>query len=78
MYKKKHGKITFSVPIKIECDNGKTTAYKLRFIDSFRFMSASLSDLADNMSNNRCKKMQKVPKNNGRNNSKVFKRMSIL
>ena len=30
--------ITFSVPIKKECDNGKTTAYKLRFIDSFRCM----------------------------------------
>ena len=42
--------ITFSVPIKKECDNGKTTAYKLRFINSFRFMSTSLLELADNMS----------------------------
>ena len=42
--------ITFSVPIKKECDNGKTIAYKLRFIDSIRFMSASLSDLVSNMS----------------------------
>ena len=30
--------ITFSVPIKKECDNNKTITYKLKFIDSFRFM----------------------------------------
>ena len=42
--------ITFSVPIKKEGDNGKKTAQKLRFIDSFRFMSTSLSELVDNMS----------------------------
>ena len=36
--------ITFSVPIKKECDNGKTIVYKLRCIDSLRFMSTSLSD----------------------------------
>ena len=42
--------ITFSVPIKKECDNGKTITGKLRCIDSFRFMSASLSGLVDNMS----------------------------
>ena len=33
--------------MKKECDNGKKIAYKLRFIDSFRFMSTSLSGLAD-------------------------------
>ena len=42
--------ITFSVPIKKELDNGKTITYKLKFIDSFRFMSTSLSKLADNLS----------------------------
>ena len=42
--------ITFSVPIKRESDNGKKIAYKLRFIDTFRFMSTSLSELIDNMS----------------------------
>ena len=42
--------ITFSVPIKKKCDDGKTITRKLRFIDSFRFMSASLSDFADNLS----------------------------
>ena len=44
--------IIFSVPITKECDNGKTTACKLRFIDSFRFMSTSLSKAVDNMSRN--------------------------
>ena len=44
--------ITFSAPIKKKCDNGKTITYKLRFIDSFRFMSTSLSELLDNMSGN--------------------------
>ena len=41
--------ITFSVPIKKECDNGKTITHKLKFIDSFRFMLTSLSELVDNM-----------------------------
>ena len=42
--------ITFSVPIKKKCDDNKKITHKLRFIDSFRFMTASLSDLVDNMS----------------------------
>ena len=32
--------ITFSVQIKKEHDNGKTITYKIKFIDSFRFLSA--------------------------------------
>ena len=58
--------ITFSVPIKKEItkkykdDNDKITkiSYKIKFIDSFRFMSSSLSNLVDNLSegfhNDRC------------------------
>ena len=41
--------ITFSVPIKKENDNNKTITYRIKFIDNFRFMSTSLSSLADNL-----------------------------
>ena len=44
--------ITFSAPIKKKCDDVKTITYKLRFIDSFRFMPTSLSEFVDNMSGN--------------------------
>ena len=64
--------ITFSVPIKKECDNGKKVAYKLRFIDSFRFMLTSLSEFVDMsgnfnsieckscIENNRCEQCKKL------------------
>ena len=42
--------ITFSVPIKKKRDNDKAIIYKLKFIDSYRFMSDSLSSLVDNLS----------------------------
>ena len=42
--------ITSSVPISKELDNSKTITYKLKVIDSFRCMSASLSSLVDNLS----------------------------
>ena len=42
--------ITFSVPIKKENDDDKTITYKLKFIDSCRFMQNKLSDLADHLS----------------------------
>ena len=45
--------ITFSVPIKKEVNNNggrKIITYKVKFIDSFRFMSTSLSELVDNTS----------------------------
>ena len=45
--------ITFSVPIKKEIskkDKIIKISYKIKFIDSFRFISTSLSNLADNLS----------------------------
>ena len=42
--------ITFSVPIEKEVDDGKLIVYNIRFIDSFRFVTASLSSLVDILS----------------------------
>ena len=46
--------ITFSVPVYKETDNdndnNKIIIYRLKFIDSFRFISTSLSSLVDNLS----------------------------
>ena len=54
--------ITFSVPIKKEItkkDKIIKISYKIKIIDSYRFMSTSLSKLADNLSeglhNDKCK-----------------------
>ena len=52
--------ITFSVPIKKEHDNnnGETITYKVKFINTSRFMQSKLSNLVDNLSeinNKHCK-----------------------
>ena len=41
--------INFSVTLKKENDNGKKITYKLKFIDSYRFISTSLSNLVNNL-----------------------------
>ena len=51
--------ITFSLPLKKKIENKNIEiTYKIKFIDSFRFMSSSLSKLVDNLSegihNNKC------------------------
>ena len=38
------------MPLKNENDNGKKITNKLKFIDSYRFMPTSLSNLVDNLS----------------------------
>ena len=40
---------TFPVPIKKELDNSKSITCKIKFIDSFRFRSSSLSNLVDDL-----------------------------
>ena len=38
------------MPLKKENDNSRKITYRLKFIDSYRFMSTSLSSLVDNLS----------------------------
>ena len=48
---RKHKKyLTFSASINKEPENRKTITYKMKFIDSVRFMPSLLSSLADNLS----------------------------
>ena len=48
--------ITLSAPIKKDLDNGKTITYKLKFIDSYRFMDRPLASLIDDLSEINMKK----------------------
>ena len=49
--------ITLSTPIKKDHDNDKAIIYKLKFIDSYRFMDRSLASLVDNLSEINKKKL---------------------
>ena len=59
--------ITFSVPIKKKIENKDMETYKIKFMDSYRFMSSSLSKLVDNLSeeihNNKCLDCVRITKN---------------
>ena len=53
------------MPLKNENDNARIITYKLKFIDSYRFMSDSLSNLVDNLSgiyDKKCKKCMEIKK----------------
>ena len=47
--------ITVSVPISKELDGGKTITYRLKFIDSFRFMSTSYQVLLCRLHCDKCR-----------------------
>ena len=50
MYRRKLEKKFFCAIYEKKRHDGKTITHKLRFIDSFRFMTASLLDLVDDLS----------------------------
>ena len=51
LFRRKYKKyITFLVPVKKELENNKTITCKIKFINSFRFMSSSISSLVNNLS----------------------------
>ena len=43
-------KCNFSVQIKKDLENGKTITYKIKLLDSFKYISSLLSCLVDNLS----------------------------
>ena len=50
MLRIKYRKIPISIPIKQEHGNSKIITYKIKFIDTCRFVQSKLSDLVDNLS----------------------------
>ena len=71
--------ITFSVPIKKELNNNnKAIIYKLKFIDSCRFMSTSLSSLVDNLSEINKKECKKCMEKNILNQNSSLSNLKII
>ena len=69
--------ITFKVPLRKDNKDGKLITYKLKFIDSIRFVNSSLSDLTDNLSeihNQICRKCDKKYKGYTRKNDTLIYR----
>ena len=69
--------ITFLVPIEKKLYNGTIITYKLKFTDSFRFISTSLSKLVDNLSeiySKECKECKSVCDFIGLKNNKLYYR----
>ena len=64
--------ITFSVPLKKENNNSKKITYKLKFIDSYRFMSTSLSNFVDKLSGVKIQNVRDAWKEKNRLNSEFI------
>ena len=56
--------MTFKVPLKKIIEDGKLITYKLKFIDSNRFMGTSLASLTDNLSEINIKDCKKCMERN--------------
>ena len=64
--------ITFKVPMKKEIKDGKFITFKLKFIDSIRFMNTSLSKLTDNLvMKNKCNEEYNYYKR--KNKTRIYK-----
>ena len=70
--------ITILVPIKKKCDNDKIISYKLKFIDSFRFMPTSLSNLVGNLSEFKKKNAKHAWKEKILNQSVILRKLKII
>ena len=68
--------ITFKLPLKKEIKDGKFITYKLKFIESIRFMNSSLPHLTDNPSELKqtCKKCNEEIKDYKRKNETLIYR----